>query len=795
MIPAATILAPQFGRIGDWFGAWAIEETAGSQLLSMVQKTDLFAHVAQAVERKAASDYSIVKSGKENVAVIMLTGPLMKSVGSMSAGTSTVEARRAIRKAAADPDVTAILLAIDSPGGSVSGTADLGADIKAASKHKQVWAHIDDLGASAAYWCASQCEKIFANNDTALVGSIGTLAVVYDLSAAAEKEGVKVLVFGTGPLKGSATPGSVVTEEQQAYFRGIVDDAQQSFDKAVQKGRGLTDRQLEAVKTGGVFGAREALTRNLIDGIQSFDATIAQLAAEARRNSRSTVRAESPVTRSLTVNENDLPAVDTKAIAEATTKAVREAAAAEQSRIAAINAECVGCPDIAAKAIAEGWTAEKAENAALKAKLASGVKAVAPGQINHGSSPTMPNGVGMETVLEAGLLMSLGAKNLEKQFKPDALEVAHSRYRGMGLQQAILTAAVMNGYPGQIGERITSGNLAQIVQYSKGQRGPKWSSAHGDRQATSSTISMAGILGATAYKELVAGYEEVDDTCMQIAAVKSVSNFQQVTTYRMLDDMAYEELGPDGKIKHGTTGQESYTRQVKTYAKMFAITRTNIINDDLGAFADVRARLGRGMAMRRNVVFWTAFVNNSSFFTSARTNLISGGTTNLGTDGVGIGLGVKAFRKMKSPAGTAPLSADGGKHINQGNGAAGMGGKPEILLVPPELEGNAEVIYRNQNLGSVKNSDANIYQNKYRPVVAWQLSDTSYTGYSATAWYLLNNPAYLPTIVISYLNGQQTPTVEEADGDFDELCYQYRGYGDFGCDMAEYLGGLRSDGA
>ncbi|VTS01580.1 Uncharacterized protein OS=Isosphaera pallida (strain ATCC 43644 / DSM 9630 / IS1B) GN=Isop_2434 PE=4 SV=1 [Gemmata massiliana] len=303
---------------------------------------------------------------------------------------------------------------------------------------------------------------------------------------------------------------------------------------------------------------------------------------------------------------------------------------------------------------------------------------------------------------------------------------------------------------------------------------------------------MSGILGNVANKELLSGYVEEDMTWKEIAAVKSVSNFQQVTSYRMLDDMEYEELGPDGKIKHGTAGQESYTRQAKTYAKMFALTRTDIVNDDLGAFDDLRTRLGRGSSKKFNKIFWAKFINNGSFFTAGRTNYISGATTNLGTDGVGLGLAVQAFRKMKSP------TADGTKAVNadtQNPVGSAPGGRPEILLVPPELEGNAEVIYRNQNLGAVANASANIYQNKYRPVVAWQLSDPGYTGYSTTAWHLLNNPAYLAAMVVSFLNGNMSPTVESADADFDELGVRFRGYHDFGCDQAEYLAGVKSKGA
>lgn len=802
------IAVPRFPRVADYAGAWAIEPNAGSMLLAAIQRTDLAAHVASAESPKlvaARDDFQSVKvAGGQQIAIIPLAGTLMKSVGSMSAGTSTVMTRRMLRKAVADPEVSAILIQVDSPGGTVSGTADLAADVQAAAKQKPVWAFIEDMGASAAYWIASQADKVFANNPTALVGSIGTLAVVYDYSAAAEKEGIKALVFGTGPLKGAGAPGAPVTDEQQAYFRNLVEDSQTSFDAAVRRARGLTEKQLADARTGGVFGAAEAVNRKLIDGVQSFDKTLSDLAAEARRANRSssTTRASGPVTlaRSSTVEETiNTPAVAT-AVAPADPVAIATAAqnaalAANLDRVAGIQRVCGANATLAAQAIRENWSVEATELKALKASLANGVGAANP----HAAGPNfifgrgrgwqprqaeVAPGVSASQAAEAAIRMSLG-RDVQRDYRAEVCQAAHETFRNIGLQQLIMMAAIEGGYQGGVGERIQGGNLKSILK----------AAFHSGTELRSeaSTVSLPGILGNVANKELLAGYTEEDMTWKEIAQIKSVSNFQQVTSYRMLDDMEYEAIGPDGKMKHGNAGQESYTRQAATYAKMFSLTRPQIINDDLGAFDDIRTRLGRGSGKKFNKVFWTGFLANAAtFWTAARTNYISGSTTNLGTDGVGIGLGVLAFRKMRSP------SADGSKAVNadtQNPVGSAPGGRPEILLVPPELEGNAEVIYRNQNLGQVKNSDANIYQNKYRPVVAWQLSDTNYSGYSLTAWYLLNNPAYLATMVVSFLNGMMSPTVESADADFDQLGIQFRGYHDFGCDQAEYLAGVKSKGA
>ena len=74
-----------------------------------------------------------------------------------------------------------------------------------------------------------------------------------------------------------------------------------------------------------------------------------------------------------------------------------------------------------------------------------------------------------------------------------------------------------------------------------------------------------------------------------------------------------------------------------------------------------------------------------------------------------------------------------------------------------------------------------------------ELSDADYTGNSATAWYLFGE--LLKPVAVSFLNGNQNPTVESADADFSTLGVQFRGYHDFGVDLAEWLSGTKSKGA
>lgn len=450
----------------------------------------------------------------------------------------------------------------------------------------------------------------------------------------------------------------------------------------------------------------------------------------------------------------------------ASIKDARKAHAAEMRRVADIQAKAAGFPNIAATAIEEGWSSEKVELEVLKASQAR------TRPTSFSSAQNAPQNI--PQVLEAAVCLHRRIKSTEKDYSDQVLQAAHSKFRrGIGLQQLFIMAAAANGMPVDPGMRFTNASGREILEWATGR----------NLQAAFSTVNLSGILSNVANKELLEGYMEEDNAWREISAIKSVNDFKTVTSYRMLDNMEYEELGAGGRIKHGQISEESYTRQAKTYAKMFAITRNDIINDDMAAFDDLRNRVGRGSAKKLNKVFWTKFINNSTFFTTARTNYIEGATTNLGADGAGLGLGVKAFRNMKSP------SADGEKAVGAG------GGRPEILLVPPTLESVSEQLYQARNLTAVKASDTNIYAGKYRPVVAWQLEDSDYTGYSTTAWYLLSSPSYLPTMIVSFLNGQETPTVESADADFDTLGIQFRGYHDFGCDLAEYLGGIKSKGA
>lgn len=271
-------------RVDDYFGEWLMEPGRFRALFTMAMHTDISGHVeatASNGDAPTSLDEKIrVIPGRsggrsgDGVAVIPVTGTLMKHVSSLSAGTSLVHLQKALRDAGRNSQVGAVVLDIDSPGGTVAGTFETVAEVVALAGKKPVIAFARDLTASAAYAIASNATSIYANVNTALVGSIGTMLTLYDQSAQFNEAGIEALLFATGPVKGTGTPGAKVTDEQKQYLQDRVNAMQETFDAAVQTGRGFDDEQLAKVRSGAVWTADRAQQLGLIDGVKSFDDVI-----------------------------------------------------------------------------------------------------------------------------------------------------------------------------------------------------------------------------------------------------------------------------------------------------------------------------------------------------------------------------------------------------------------------------------------------------------------------------------------------------------------------------------------
>jgi len=252
-------------HLTEYFGLWAYEEAKFRELTENLNFDWLRSHA----ENKVATAREREQEREGKVGVVSLTGSLMKFESSLG-GTSTVEARRQIRAMANDQSVERIVLRIDSPGGTVSGTEALGSDIRKANQMKPVDAIIEDMGASAAYWLASQARSISATPGS-LVGSLGVIGTIRDTSEAANKLGVKVHVIRTGKFKGGAVDGEKVDAHFLAEMQKLAEHANGLFMSAVAQGRKMEVGKAQALFDGRVFPAEEAVGLGLVDRVEDLD--------------------------------------------------------------------------------------------------------------------------------------------------------------------------------------------------------------------------------------------------------------------------------------------------------------------------------------------------------------------------------------------------------------------------------------------------------------------------------------------------------------------------------------------
>lgn len=798
--PAATITAPRFARVQDYAGAWAIEPGAGNALVALVRRTDLFAHVER--HRAAAGDAPAPRAALElqpdgrgkSVATVRVEGTLMKRASSLG-GSGTVQMRRDIRQAANDAEVSAILLAVDSPGGTVAGTDELAREVRAAAKKKPVYAFVSDLAASAAYWVASQADAVFANSETALVGSIGTIMTVYDVSRAAEAQGVEAVVFATGPLKGAGTEGTAVTEEQRAYFQSIVDAAQGSFDAAVQKGRGLTDAQLKAVRTGGVFPAAEAEAKKLIDGVKTYDQVLALLVKEAYARDRAarpvaTAPALSSQPRGVPMDEHDLTeSVGTAAAPSAPPAPIadpvadlRRQAGAELRRQAAIQAldGAARQPALVARAIEEGWAVERAELAIMKANLPRGITPGNPHGGGAGAAGALdPDVITAAVSLGLGVSEETVARGMSAERRERVMNVALSgRYQGYTLH------AVLDDFCRAAGRPFEGSRKSMNFWRAAGEAQRELHASGGF-----SNVSLAGILGAVANKVGIDAYTAVNVVWDQFCAVGSNPDFKAVTRYRLDAGGAVRRVGPDGELKALTLSEAAYATRLETFGATLALNRQQIINDDLDSFTQLPRMMFRQVAVRlEEGVFVTLLGNAGSFFSAGNRNLLTGAGSALNITN---------------------LTAAEAQFMNQvdSNGKPVLVA-PAIMLVGTALKATAESIFRNEKIVATTTANAPLPDNnpffgRFRPVVSGYLNNTNLrdeaglalTGQSATQWYLFAEPTDRAALRVAFLNGQQTPTIESADTDFNVLGMQWRIYHDFAFGFEDPNAAQRNAGA
>lgn len=415
---------------------------------------------------------------------------------------------------------------------------------------------------------------------------------------------------------------------------------------------------------------------------------------------------------------------------------------AERGRVASIMKITAQHPQIAAKAIADGWDSTRTELEVLRASrpmapMAGGYRAVATHE-----------------VIEAAFAFRMGlGKVAERHFKPDVLEQAHD----LGVTHMLdlcRMALTLEGHD------IPVGRDAMV-------------------KAALTTFSLPAALGDLASKSLLDAYNDAPSPWRTFAAVRSVPDFRTHTAIRPSFTGNLEQVAPGGELKHGSMNEWTTQYRIDTYGKILSIDRRDLVNDDLSVFAEASSAMGRA-AMRKlnDLVIQVLLANANAFFSAANGNLISGVATALGIDSLAHAITLMRTQKDE-----------------EGND---LDLKPACLLVPPELEPTARALIISEYIQrAVDTPTGNSLKAAVTVEVEPRLANSQKFGNAASDkhWYLFASPAAAP-LVVAFLNGQQSPTLEYQgiESNINTLAASWRVYHDFGAALVDPRAAVRAKG-
>jgi protease-4 len=207
--------------------------------------------------------------GTDSIAVIDVSGVILSP--------ETVDTQ--LRKFGEDSSVKAIILHINSPGGGAAASQEIYHEVLRVrqEKHKRVIASIESVGASGAYYIASACDKIYAN-DASVVGSIGVIMEWTNYGDLMRWAKLKNVVIHAGELKDAGDPSRDLTPKEEAYFQSLVDNMYTQFVHDVATGRHSTDDKIKPLATGQVWTGQQSLPLGLIDKVGGYRVALMETA-------------------------------------------------------------------------------------------------------------------------------------------------------------------------------------------------------------------------------------------------------------------------------------------------------------------------------------------------------------------------------------------------------------------------------------------------------------------------------------------------------------------------------------
>ena len=417
------------------------------------------------------------------------------------------------------------------------------------------------------------------------------------------------------------------------------------------------------------------------------------------------------------------------------TATVEAAQNAERDRVASVINACKGHDDIMAKAVKEGWTAEKAELECLRAEKANAVQAARPGApAIIDLKAAAPKDA--KTITAAACMgAAMSDKVVAEQFKGVDLDAAHDL--GVNRLSDIFAAFGITYRPGD------NASMTKAIK------------------AAFSTVDIPNVLSNVAHKFVLAGFGAVGEDWRKVSRAVPVTDFKAVKGVRLVMGGVLKPLSKGGELQHVSLSDESRDLAAATKGSIVGNTREDLINDDLGVLSMIPERFGQ-MAGRT--------INKDVFGAISRTGDDYGASTS----------GALSVANLA----TAYQLALG---ITDSNGDY-LGAMPNVILSSPSNYLTALNIYQSEQITGTSSEKGknNVMRGLLAPITSQFLG-------SGTADWLFNSA--FPLVDVAFLNGRTTPVVETAEADFNQLGIQMRCYFDYGAAAGELKAAVYSTGA
>jgi len=807
---------------------WAITPQKLNDILAFLDRRkdgpltaeELAAFAPSAADGPSEKPYQVTAGG---VAILPLSGVIaqrLNLVQRFSGGTSTEQFSAALQAALEDPAVKAVVLDVNSPGGSVGGVAEVSDQIFAARDgNKPIVAVANTQMASAAYWIGSAAGQVVAS-PSATVGSIGVYMIHADRSRMDEALGVRRSVIAAGRYKTVGNDAEPLSAESRAKLQEYVDAAYGLFIEAVARNRNTKPAAVKGgYGEGDVLFARDAKAAGLVDRVATLQQVVDELEKSFRPAGAAGIHSPTshlgakgnPMDKKLvaalfvrglitdtteeaakayfaaqneaapataaetaaclarlmppagdeppkTKKPADPPAVTVDAVADAVVAKLNAQKSAEASALAEQTRACCELVGLDEKA-----TAELATRKLPLADVQKEIRRVLSG-INEPVPQVQFSATGSElekfgaVAQEALDARCLNAANPAWAVSRDKLSGGARQLFGFSLIE--LAAESLR----RMGIRTQGMSRMEIARLALASDNPAIMASAG-AGAYFGTASFANLTLNSARKSLTRAYQEAPVSCR-----KWVRQGDPVVDFKLNSIVKFGEVGdleniPEGRDYPEETGlsddREYYV--VETFGKVISFTRQLMLNDDLSALSRLPQLLGNSAARTFNKAVYKILTGNPDMADAvALFHASSHGANLLGTGSTTAAPPSTATMQLISSCMRGQHGLNTDTYLNTA---------PRFVIVPVALEGTTKSYCRSQSDPASSNAGViSPYYGELEPVVE-SLLDAD----SVHKWYAAADAGQIDTIELRFLQGEETPYMESwIDNDNDARKFKVR---------------------